>query len=384
MINGNIIGKTDGPTTTTYTYDVQDRLIQVTDSNGLDAEYRYDPFGRRLSKTVTNSSGTTTTYFLYADEGLIAEANAAGDITKTYGWQPNGVWGTDPLWMHVINSTTEPAGYFWYENDHLGTPQKLTTPSGAVVWSATMDAFGMTTVDPASTVENNLGLPGQYRDSETGLANNWYRYYDPVAGRYLSQDPIGTGIGLNSIAAVNEPGEYDPSDVPDSSFFDGRDANLYSYSLNNPINSFDPLGLLVISVKYSNDRYGSVTIVWNGGWPQVFNSGTRGDNGTEIKTGIYDYQYGTHKIAGGYPALNLYTTDGNRTLPATREDGDGNTAIGINFHRGYSFDDPNGKVGSEGCHVIPKKAKKKKKGYKNFIAMFKKGDRGKYIYIRFW
>jgi RHS repeat-associated protein len=33
--------------------------------------------------------------------------------------------------------------------------------------------------------------PGQYEDDETGLYYNRFRYYDPQAGEYVSQDPIG-------------------------------------------------------------------------------------------------------------------------------------------------------------------------------------------------
>jgi RHS repeat-associated protein len=32
---------------------------------------------------------------------------------------------------------------------------------------------------------------GQYEDAETGLYYNWFRYYDPESGNYISQDPIG-------------------------------------------------------------------------------------------------------------------------------------------------------------------------------------------------
>jgi len=58
--------------------------------------------------------------------------------------------------------------------------------------------------------------PGQYYDSETGLHYNYYRYYDPQAGRYLTPDPIGLLGG----------------------------ENLFEYSLNNAVNVTDPLGLV--------------------------------------------------------------------------------------------------------------------------------------------
>ena len=34
-------------------------------------------------------------------------------------------------------------------------------------------------------------LAGQYFDEETGLHYNYFRYYDPKTGRYLTPDPIG-------------------------------------------------------------------------------------------------------------------------------------------------------------------------------------------------
>jgi RHS repeat-associated protein len=185
-LNGNMTAKVENGSTTTYTYDVDNRLVQVTNSSSsLTAVYTYDPFGHRLSKTVNGA----TTFFEYADEGLIAEMISDGTITKTYGWEPSGIWETDPLWMHVLNSTTEPTGYFWYENDYIGSPVKMTDTSGAVVWAAVYDTFGAATVDPASTIVNNLRFPGQYFDGETVLHYNNQRYYDPINSRYMQIDP---------------------------------------------------------------------------------------------------------------------------------------------------------------------------------------------------
>lgn len=208
--NGNTITKTEGANVVSYVYDAADRLTKVTTTDTVTnttttvATYAYDPFGRRLSKEVNN----IRTYFLYSDEGLIAEADNVSGVTRLYGYQPNSTWGADPIYFK------QGTNYYFFQNDHLGTSQKLVAQDGVMVWSAKAQAFGIAVVDTASTITNNLRFAGQYFDTETGMHYNWNRYYDPKTGRYLAIDPIGLAGGVNN----------------------------YIYVDNNPLNFVDPTG----------------------------------------------------------------------------------------------------------------------------------------------
>ena len=45
--------------------------------------------------------------------------------------------------------------------------------------------------------DQSIRFQGQWHDPETGLHYNRFRYYDPDVGRFIHQDPIGFGGGIN-------------------------------------------------------------------------------------------------------------------------------------------------------------------------------------------
>jgi RHS repeat-associated protein len=84
----------------------------------------------------------------------------------------------------------------------------VTDDSGKTVWRWISDAFGSTSPeedpdgDGVETILNHR-FPGQYHDVESGLHYNYFRYYEPETGRYITSDPIGLEGGLNTFAYVD-------------------------------------------------------------------------------------------------------------------------------------------------------------------------------------
>jgi RHS repeat-associated protein len=223
-----------------WVYDTQNRLIEVQDTTGgqtnpaatLIARYGYDPLDRRIWKEQyrdANGQGQSNplapaqrTYYLYADEGLIAEStqaitlNADGSvsasstpqITTQYGPRPDSEFTTGTLFVKTKNSNNQDS-FAYLHHDHLQTPLQATDKAGNVVWAASYNAFGKASItSPAATPDKptitvNLRLPGQYLDEETGLQYNWHRYYDGEVGRYVTEDPIGLEAGVNRYSYVD-------------------------------------------------------------------------------------------------------------------------------------------------------------------------------------
>ncbi|WP_248805111.1 RHS repeat domain-containing protein, partial [Pseudomonas sp. MWU13-2100] len=169
--------------------------------NGQVATYRYDAFGRRIEKTV----GGKTTEFIWQGERLIAES-AVGHY-RSYVYEP----GTfRPLAMLDGEGPGNALPYY-YQLDHLGTPQELTSSAGSILWSARYRAYGSVKTLEVAGIDNPLRFQGQYFDAETGLHYNRHRYYNPGTGRFLTPDPIKLAGGLNNYRYVPNPtGWVDP------------------------------------------------------------------------------------------------------------------------------------------------------------------------------
>ena len=100
----------------------------------------------------------------------------------------------------------------YQHTDMLGTPVMETDESGYVISRSVYEPFGKR----LGGEKAGLGFTGHLQDEDLGLTYMQVRYYDPLIGRFYSNDPIG--------------------------FTDVHSFNRYAYANNNPYKYTDPDG----------------------------------------------------------------------------------------------------------------------------------------------
>ena len=87
----------------------------------------------------------------------------------------------------------------YFHFDQIGIPRETTDKDGNLLWFGNYTGWGR--LKEETRVTDNAYQPfrlqNQYADRETGLHYNLMRYYEPEAGRFVNQDPIGLLGGEN-------------------------------------------------------------------------------------------------------------------------------------------------------------------------------------------
>lgn len=204
----DLLSSVSGAVSRTYRYDSAGRVTdngQINMSyNAADqmvaagtAHYQYDAHGHRLSKP----SGDTTRLTIYSRDGQLLMTRQSAKNTYKVLLDGKSV------------AQTGHGGTRYFHHDALGSVVGESTASGSLKRQH-YRPFGLQ-VDAYSS-PNEQGYTGHVHD-DTGLVYMQARYYDPVIGRFYSNDPVGFTGDITTF-------------------------NRYSYVGNNPYTYTDPTG----------------------------------------------------------------------------------------------------------------------------------------------
>lgn len=245
--NGNrTSGKTAG-TSFTATYNNQDRLLtyntrtyaynangdlgQIQWNTTQSSYYQYDMFGNysqfigtgggvfnfihdAFNRRVGLKQGSTVTYrFLYQDQYRVAaQTQGDGKVLKEYFYATGS---NSPDYM--VDYTSTPAVKYRIIKDHLGSPRLVVnTASNITVQRLDYNDLGEITSETGTAFFQPFAFAGGLHEPNSKMVRFGARDYDPRTGRWTTKDPI---------------------------LFAGGNANLYGYTINDPVNFVDPEGL---------------------------------------------------------------------------------------------------------------------------------------------
>jgi RHS repeat-associated protein len=192
--NGNIVGRGSQG----FQFDIGNRMSAAIGK----ATYVYDGHGRRA---WTQAASGRTKFRLYDQSGRLVFTydSAEGEIAHV------GLGNT------VVAERSAKYGTRFLHADALGSRIATTAPNATLIDRTRYEPYGGTA---AGTNPDGIGFTGHVNDADTGLVYMQQRYYDPIAGRFLSVDPVTTDSNT------------------------GKDFGRYTYVDNNPYSKVDPDG----------------------------------------------------------------------------------------------------------------------------------------------
>jgi RHS repeat-associated protein len=215
--DGNVIqGYTPGGDVFYADYDAENRLksIEYSDSQSgqhhrLAFSYYYNDFLARV-RTYVDQAQVADLRIVRSGYLPLQDRDGSNSVQKSYTWGLNlggGIGG--------LLAVTDAGQHYQYLYDGKGNVSAVLDASAQPVASYRYDAFGKLLSKSGSFEQPFMFSTKRYFQG-VGLSYYGYRFYQPVMGRWLTRDPLQEDGGIN----------------------------LYGFVSNNPVNLFDPLGLV--------------------------------------------------------------------------------------------------------------------------------------------
>lgn len=222
---GNLISKTTKADQKQIRYEwYANRLLHkvIRPDNSI-VEFIYDALGRRIKKIYKN----TITRWVWDGNTILHEwtysikdqphavVNEWGEISYDRA-EPNPMNTPETggiTWVYVADTSVpiakiEQGCTYSIIADQVGMPVEAYDESGKLVWERVSDIYGRAISITGDKHFVPFRYQGQYEDAETGLYYNRFRYYDPEAGAYISQDPITLFGGIQLYSYVHDPNAW--------------------------------------------------------------------------------------------------------------------------------------------------------------------------------
>jgi RHS repeat-associated protein len=198
----------------TYVFDLGNRFLSAPGR----ADYYYDGFGHRFLTVLPDGTNQLSVYspagklYFWSQYG-----SSRGAFTSKYAYLGN----------RLIAEVSSANGMLHTHTDSLGSP----------IIQSNMNRQGIdnrTRYEPYGNVAGGgvpmMGYTGHWNEADLALIYMQQRYYDPLAGRFLSIDPVTTDANT------------------------GSSFNRYAYANNSPYNYIDPDGRAVESVTMDKNK----------------------------------------------------------------------------------------------------------------------------------
>ena len=206
---GNLVRQMIDGKARSYEWDAANRLLAIQSDETPEAgdwrsEFDYDGLSRRVRQTEYTHDGSDwvedeSVTYLWCGTQICQKRDATGANTTEH-YLPQGF---------IRNGRK-----YFTTRDHLGSVREVVSAEQSSVYDYTPWGEVITLEESTPAAKSTFRYTGHFYHERSKLHLTLYRAYDPAAGRWLSQDPLGEAGGIN----------------------------LYGYVGNGPTNGWDPLG----------------------------------------------------------------------------------------------------------------------------------------------
>jgi RHS repeat-associated protein len=209
-----------------YTWSSDGRLTDVSyrpsySDSAASVHYNYNAYGQPSLRSI--GSSVANRVWLYDRGQLLGEFDAGNGNQRVAEYVYNE--GADDPYGVIFGATT-PTRIDYLESDEsgnvLGAHEETT-----VTMTVNYDDWGVPSISSGTRVGDVL-WKGLHRDEYTGLYYARARWYDPVLGSFVSEDPAGFAGGVNP----------------------------YTFADDDPINGSDPTGMFAGSIMNAYNSCG--------------------------------------------------------------------------------------------------------------------------------